>query len=67
MAPFRMPFSTKRPPNGTIDTTTDENIKPGSGSPYKPSLALGTKERRDEPNEFKMSCKAAVLLQFMAT
>ncbi|KAK5073954.1 hypothetical protein LTR64_006905 [Lithohypha guttulata] len=55
MAPFRIPFTSKRPTPAVVDITTDENAKPAPGSPYKPSLALGTKERREEPNEFKLS------------
>lgn len=56
MAPFRIPFTSKKPINGAVETVTDENVKPVNGGPFKPSLALGVKERRDEPNEFKMSC-----------
>lgn len=55
MAPFRIPFTSKKPINGVVETTTDENVKPVNGGPFKPSLALGVKERREEPNEFKMS------------
>ena len=56
MAPFRIPFTSRKPVNNAAETTTDENVKPVTGSPFKPSLALGMKERREEPNEFKLSC-----------
>ena len=68
MPPFRMPFTSKRP-TAPVDTAADENARPnsldgnGNGnvkSPYgrdKPSLALGTKEKKIEPNEFKLSCR----------
>lgn len=56
MAPFRIPFTSKKPTNGSADPINDENSKPSPNNPYKPSLALGIKERRDEPNEFKLSC-----------
>ncbi|EXJ85905.1 hypothetical protein A1O1_06274 [Capronia coronata CBS 617.96] len=60
MPPFRMPFTTKRP---TVSTEpVDENSRPTSNdgsvtSPYrdKPSVALGIKERREAPDEFKLS------------
>lgn len=70
MPPFRIPFTSRRPvvPNG-VETASDENARPAShdsnvSSPYterreKPSLALGIKERHDEPNEFKLSCTRA--------
>jgi len=61
MPPFRMPFTSKR----TVAPTepVDENARPNSldgnvTSPYgreKPSLALGLKEKKAEPNEFKLS------------
>ncbi|KIV88794.1 hypothetical protein PV10_08437 [Exophiala mesophila] len=62
MPPFRIPFTSKRPTVNT-ESVTDENARPTPNgdhvtSPYtkdKPSLALGLKERRDEPNEFKLS------------
>ena len=62
MPPFRMPFTSKRPTAPT--DTPDENVRPNSvdgnvKSPYgkeKPSLALGIKEGKAEPNEFKLSC-----------
>ena len=57
MAPFRIPFTSKKPPAGPAELTNNENVKTNSNNPYKPSLALGTKERRDELNEFKMSCE----------
>ncbi|KAK6376152.1 uncharacterized protein PV06_02105 [Exophiala oligosperma] len=60
MPPFRMPFTSRRPV--TNEPTSDENARPTSmdgliSSPYrdKPSLALGLKEKRAEPNEFKLS------------
>ncbi|KAI1616597.1 hypothetical protein EDD37DRAFT_70529 [Exophiala viscosa] len=58
MPPFRMPFSSRRP---TVPSEpNDENARPSSkdaSSPYKekPSLALGVKEKQEEPNEFKLS------------
>jgi len=62
MPPFRLPFSSKRPTINT-DPAIDENARPtpndaNVASPYrdKPSLALGLKEKRIEPNEFKLSC-----------
>lgn len=64
MPPFRIPFTSRRGPvvNGT--EANDENARPAShnannkNSPYssKPSLALGVKEKKIEPNEFKLSC-----------
>ena len=50
-------------PNGT-GPLNDENARPVSqgaevSSPYnkdKPSIALNVKERKQEPNEFKLSC-----------
>jgi hypothetical protein len=62
MPPFRMPFTSKRPTAPT--EAVDENLRPNSvdskvQSPYgkeKPSLALGIKEKKIEPNEFKLSC-----------
>lgn len=67
MAPFRIPFTSKRPTTNGVEIPSDENVKPSLGSPYKPSLALSTKERRDEPNEFKLSCMlvASGVLQAM--
>lgn len=67
MPPFRIPFTSKRPTVNT-DSVTDENARPTPNgdhvtSPYtkdKPSLALGLKERKDEPNEFKLSCKRII-------
>jgi len=60
MPPFRMPFTSRRP-NLSVETN-DENARPAPNdgniaSPYrdKPSLALGIKEKREEPNEFKLS------------
>ncbi|EXJ85210.1 hypothetical protein A1O3_05885 [Capronia epimyces CBS 606.96] len=60
MPPFRMPFSSKRPMVTT--EPVDENARPTSNdghvtSPYrdKPSVALGVKERREAPDEFKLS------------
>jgi hypothetical protein len=65
-----MPFTSKRP-NGAIETT-DENVRPTShdgkvDSPYreKPSLALGIKEKRAEPNEFKLSCMRRAFTPFL--
>ncbi|EHY55531.1 hypothetical protein HRR83_009474 [Exophiala dermatitidis] len=62
MPPFRMPFTSKRPTVTTTAEPVDENSRPTSHdgnvtSPYKekPSLALGMKERREAPNEFKLS------------
>ncbi|KIX04609.1 uncharacterized protein Z518_05479 [Rhinocladiella mackenziei CBS 650.93] len=59
MPPFRMPFSSKRP---TTTEPIDENARPTPNgenvtSPYRerPSLALGIKEKQQEPNEFKLS------------
>jgi hypothetical protein len=61
MAPFRMPFSTRKGPitNG-LEPHSDENIRPGSnGVPVgKDSVALGIKSARDQPNEYKMSCQS---------
>ena len=68
MPPFRIPFTSKRSPvaNGLDTSINDENARPGSNgadvsSPYKdkPSLALGVKGSKEEPNEFKMSCTTA--------
>lgn len=56
MAPFRIPFTSRKPALNTADVTNDENVKPVAESQFKPSLALGLKERREEPNEFKLSC-----------
>jgi len=56
MAPFRIPFTSKKPVNTVAEPSNDENVKPGANISYKPSLALGVKERREEPNEFKLSC-----------
>lgn len=55
MAPFRMPFS-KKPTtlNGSV-YHSNENVDPNAVKD-KPSVALGTKEKKDEPNEFKLSC-----------
>ena len=58
MAPFRIPFTSKKPTNGVYAVQNDENARPVGDGPYKPSLALGLKEGQQEPNEFKMSCKA---------
>ena len=58
MPQFRIPFTSKKPSNAGAETTTDENANPLSKGSYKPSLALGTKDKVDEPNEFKMSCMA---------
>ncbi|EXJ58749.1 hypothetical protein A1O7_06179 [Cladophialophora yegresii CBS 114405] len=63
MPPFRMPFTSRRPAPNAPTETTDENARPDSfdgnvKSPYgkgKPSLALGIKEKKIEPNEFKLS------------
>jgi hypothetical protein len=62
MPPFRIPFTSKKP--ATPTGFNDENVLPISNgtdiqSPYrdKPSLALGTKGSKAEPNEFKLSCK----------
>lgn len=55
MPPFRISFTSKKPVNGVAETSTDENARPGANNFYKPSLALGIKERRDEPDEFKLS------------
>jgi len=67
MAPFRIPFTSRKPANSNseVQPMTDENVKPTSaaGSPYRPSLALGVKERREEPNEFKLSCTPEVPVQ----
>ena len=67
MPPFRLPFTSRKGPvvNGT--EVSDENARPASHdpnntrSPYssKPSLALGVKEKKIEPNEFKLSCMRA--------
>ena len=65
MPPFRIPFTSRKGPAANGTEVTDENARPAAGnaqtnnSPYssKPSLALGTKERKDEPNEFKLSCR----------
>lgn len=58
MPPFRLPFTSKKPvTNEVIQGVPDENAKPEPlGSPYKPSLALGQKEKRQDVNEFKLSC-----------
>jgi hypothetical protein len=71
MPPFRMPFTSKRsvPPV----ETNDENVRPNSldgnvKSPYgrdKPSLALGLKEKKVEPNEFKLSCMLSSLPAYL--
>ncbi|RMZ75687.1 hypothetical protein DV738_g5322, partial [Chaetothyriales sp. CBS 135597] len=60
MPPFRIPFTNRRPINGTAPN--DENARPAApnqslSSPYqsKSSLALNTKECGEEPNEFKLS------------
>ncbi len=58
-----MPFTSKR--NMAPIEPVDENARPNSidgnvKSPYgreKPSLALGLKEKKVEPNEFKLSCR----------
>lgn len=58
MAPFRIPFTSKKTPASRDSISNNENVDPNS--PYgrdKPSLALGTKEKKDEPNEFKLSCE----------
>lgn len=39
-----------------MDVVNNENVNPQIYGPLKPSLALGMKERRAEPNEFKLSC-----------
>lgn len=58
MAPFRIPFTSKKTPASRDPISNNENVDPNS--PYgrdKPSLALGMKEKKDEPNEFKLSCE----------
>lgn len=67
MAPFRMPFSTRKGPltNGT-EPANDENARPAPNGALsandqregKNSIALGSKSARDEPNEYKMSCQS---------
>lgn len=58
MAPFRMPFTNRRGPvtNG-LEPNNDENARPGTnGAPVgKDSIALASKNARDQPNEYKMS------------
>lgn len=56
MPQFRIPFTSKKPANVNIETASDENENPALKGPYKPSLALGMKEKPVEPNEFKLSC-----------
>lgn len=66
MAPFRMPFTTRRGPTTTgLEPSNDENARPGSnGAPLamgprtgKESVVLALKSPRDEPSEYKMSCQ----------
>ncbi len=68
MPPFRIPFTSRKPVNGV--NVNDENARPTShdsqtSSPYqsKSSLALNIKEKREEPNEFKLSCMRVSLPQ----
>jgi hypothetical protein len=66
MAPFRMPFSTRKGPitNG-LEPNNDENARPGSNGVAigKDSLALGSKSVKDEPNEYKMSGQSLKQIQ----
>jgi hypothetical protein len=53
-----MPFSSKKSVALNPAQLNNENVDPND--PYgrpKPSLALGMKEKKDEPNEFKLSCE----------
>jgi hypothetical protein len=65
MPPFRIPFTNRKTPFlYGLETNNDENARPISGggelpdhNKARPSLALGIKGNREEPNEFKMSGK----------
>lgn len=72
MPPFRMPFTSRRP--AVASESNDENARPSSKdshatNPYKekPSLALGIKEKQEEPNEFKLSCMRSIPCPSFAT
>lgn len=61
MPPFRIPFTSKKPVANVV-SVGDENTRPAThdshtSSPYqsKSSLALNFKEKKEEPNEFKLS------------
>ena len=59
MPPFRIPFTSKKPPisNGLNPSDEAGDAVEDANTPYKdrPSLALGIKGNREEPNEFKLS------------
>lgn len=59
MPPFRIPFTSKKPATSNGVDPLSEESKPldDANTPYKdrPSLALGIKGSREEPNEFKLS------------
>lgn len=61
MAPFRMPFTTRKGPttNG-LEPMNDENARPDSNGVGigKDSVALASKDAKNEPNEYKMSCQS---------
>ena len=64
MPQFRIPFTSRKGPFVNDTEVTDENARPvaadakNTNSPYssKPSLALGVRGKREETNEFKLSC-----------
>lgn len=59
MPPFRIPFTSKKPAtaNGADPLSTPDQPIDDANTPHKdrPSLALGIKGSREEPNEFKLS------------
>jgi len=59
MPPFRNPFSSRKPPTNGLESINDENARPLSNGATeqapKPSLALGTKSDKEQPDEFKLS------------
>jgi len=59
MPPFRIPFTSKKPATAnSVDPLSEVNkLADDANTPYKdrPSLALGIKGSREEPNEFKLS------------
>jgi hypothetical protein len=59
MPPFRIPFTSKKPTasNGLDPLNGADRPVDDANTPHKdrPSLALGIKSSREEPNEFKLS------------
>jgi hypothetical protein len=65
MPPFRIPFTSKKPAHSNgIDSLSEPNQPADdANTPHKdkPSLALGIKGSREEPNEFKLSGEHATV------